>query len=70
MLGLHYGRQHEPMVRVVPDAKYPNMFRMLWPDGALSDMANLTRIKDAASFICAKGPPERNGRRFAWKRPP
>ena len=32
--------------RIVPDAKWPGMFRIGLP-GCLSDMANLTRIKDA-----------------------
>jgi hypothetical protein len=33
--------------RVVPDEKWPGMYRLRRPDGSLSDMANLTRIKDA-----------------------
>ena len=33
------------------DGKYPQMWRVLLPDGQLSDMANLTRIKDAALDI-------------------
>jgi hypothetical protein len=33
------------LVRVVPDEKYPGMWRVGSPDGRLSDMAN---IKDAA----------------------
>ena len=35
--------------RVVPDATYPGMYRVRWPDGRLSDMANLTRVKDAVA---------------------
>jgi hypothetical protein len=32
---------------VVPDSKYPSMFRLQWDDGVLSaDMYNLTRAKD------------------------
>jgi hypothetical protein len=31
----------------VPDATYPNMYRIEWPDGRLSDMANLARVNDA-----------------------
>jgi hypothetical protein len=30
---------------------------MLWPDGRLSDLANLSRIKDAAVTILERGPP-------------
>jgi hypothetical protein len=33
---------------VVPDQKYPQMWRVKCPDGRLSDMVNRTRAKDAA----------------------
>jgi hypothetical protein len=33
--------------RIVPDEKWPDMYRLKRPDGSLSDMANLARIKDA-----------------------
>jgi len=33
---------------VAPDEKYPNMYRIHWPDRPPSDMVNLTRAKDAA----------------------
>jgi hypothetical protein len=33
--------------RIVPDSRWPNMFRLRYPDGSLSDMVNLTRAKDA-----------------------
>src|SRR5262245_36438105 len=32
---------------IVPDAKWPGMYRLVRPDGTLSDMVNLTRAKDA-----------------------
>jgi hypothetical protein len=32
---------------VVRDAIYPNMYRLVRPNGTLSDMVNLTRAKDA-----------------------
>jgi hypothetical protein len=32
---------------IVKDSKYPQMYRIKWEDGSLSDMANLSRIKDA-----------------------
>ena len=32
---------------IVPDAKWPGMYRIRRPDGSLSDMVNLTRAKDA-----------------------
>ena len=34
--------------RVVPDSRYPKMYRSVRADGRLSDMANLSRAKDAA----------------------
>jgi len=33
---------------VVEDGRWPNMWRVLLPDGSLSDMINLSRAKDAA----------------------
>lgn len=39
---------------VVPDTKYPQMWRVKLPDGKLSDMVNLTRAKDAAVTLTAK----------------
>jgi hypothetical protein len=66
-LALHYGSSLAPMVSVVPDDRWPGMWRMLWPSGDLSDMANLARIKDAAMEICDRGPPRRDRRRFNWK---
>jgi hypothetical protein len=33
--------------RIVPDPKWPGMYRIKRPDGSLSDMTNLTRAKDA-----------------------
>jgi hypothetical protein len=33
--------------RIVPYEKWPGMYRLRRSDGSLSDMANLTRIKDA-----------------------
>ena len=37
---------------IVPDAKWPNMYRLVRPDGTLSNMVNLTRAKDALRFGC------------------
>jgi hypothetical protein len=34
---------------IVPDTKWRGMFRVRRPDGTLSDMVNLTRVKDALS---------------------
>jgi hypothetical protein len=33
--------------RIVPDPKWSGMYRIKRPDGSLSDMANLTRCRDA-----------------------
>jgi hypothetical protein len=64
---LHYGNAQSALVWVVPDDHWPGMWRMTWPDGRLSDMGNLLRIRDAAAAICERGPPARNRRRFHWK---
>jgi hypothetical protein len=37
--------------RIVPDAKWPAMFRLRLPDGSLSDILNLTRARDALAAI-------------------
>ena len=37
-----------PLVRVVPDDSTPPLFRVEWPDIALSPPANLTRAMEAA----------------------
>ena len=42
-------RFSEAMRKVMPDTIHPSMWRVQWPDGSLSDMANLTRAKDAAA---------------------
>jgi hypothetical protein len=38
-------------VSIVPDEKYPIMWRVRRPDGSLSDMTNRTRAKDAAEVL-------------------
>jgi len=40
-----------PKLQIVPDATYPGMWRVQYPDGRLSDMVNKTRAKDAAKSI-------------------
>ena len=67
MFALHYGKSGKPLAHVVPDAKYPNMWRIKWPDGTLSDMVNLSRAKDAAAVIAARRAPELNSRLLHWK---
>jgi len=36
--------------RIVPDPKWPWMYRIKRPDGSLTDMTNLTRAKEALSW--------------------
>jgi hypothetical protein len=36
---------------ILPDARYPTMFRVQLPDGTVTDMVNLTRANDAAAII-------------------
>ena len=45
---LRYGKRTAAILHVVPDRTYPAMWRIRFPDGSHSDMANLTRAKDAA----------------------
>jgi hypothetical protein len=37
--------------RLIPDDRWRNMWRIRYPDGALSDMVNLTRAKDALAWL-------------------
>jgi hypothetical protein len=64
---LYYGAASTPLVCIVPDAIYHGMWRMLWPDGRVSDLANLSRIKEAALVLCERGPPRRDAPRLHWK---
>jgi len=63
--GLYRGRCSVPTLRVVRDAVYPGMWRVRWPDGRLSDMANLTRSKDAARRFAESEERRERGRRSA-----
>lgn len=45
---LQGGNQH---VDLVPDSKWPGMWRVKRPDGTLTDMANHTWARDAAKPI-------------------
>ena len=64
---LHYGDATRPLAEIVADALWPGMYRIAWPSGELSDLASLTRAKDAAALITERGPPRRDPRRFHWK---
>jgi hypothetical protein len=41
-------RKGKPLVAIVPDAKYPGLWRVQLPDGQLSDLANKIRARAAA----------------------
>lgn len=62
------GEAHAPSV--VPDAAYPGMWRVQWPDGRLSDMANLTRAKDAAACFMETAKRRHRGRQRPVEAPP
>ncbi len=64
---LLYGRARRPLATVVPDTRWPDMWRIALPDGQLSDMVNLTRAKEAAVAIAERGPPSRYRRLLWWK---
>jgi hypothetical protein len=44
---LHFERRLTALLHVVQDDAYAGMWRVRFADGSLSDMANLTRAKDA-----------------------
>jgi hypothetical protein len=48
--------------KVVPDSTYPNMYRVRWPDGRLSDMVNLTRANDAVACFLETEERRKRGR--------
>jgi hypothetical protein len=64
---LHYGSARTPITLVVPDSVYAGMYRIRWPSGAMSDMANLSRVKDAALAIAERSVPSGNRRLFRWR---
>ena len=64
---LFYGQASTPLVRAEPDRTYPDLWRIVWPDGRVSDIVNLTRAKDAAMALSERGPPARNPQRLHWR---
>jgi hypothetical protein len=38
-------------MKIVPDSKHPNMYRIRFADGSLSDMVSLSRAKDAVAHM-------------------
>jgi hypothetical protein len=50
-ISLHLGQGKAALLRVVPEAVYPGMFRVRGLNGSLTNMANLTWAKDGALAI-------------------
>jgi hypothetical protein len=48
---LHLHNRGPALVAVVPDDICPGMWRVRRPDGGLSDLANVTRAKDATASV-------------------
>ena len=44
-LSLHLGRSSKPLLTVIPDVKYPHLFRIKHSDGWTSAPANITRAR-------------------------
>jgi hypothetical protein len=42
--------------RIIPDSKWPGMYRLRRPDGTLSDMVNVIRAKDALASLYRERP--------------
>ena len=55
--------------RIVRDELHHQMFRVRWPDGALSDMVNLSRANDAAARFNETLEREYRGRQKPAKAP-
>jgi len=51
---LHRRQTKAPLLHVVPVTVYPGMWQVRSPDGRLTDMANLTRAKEAAVAIAVE----------------
>jgi hypothetical protein len=49
-LALQYAQRSKPVLHVMPHKTYASMWRIHFADGSQSDMANLTRAKDAALY--------------------
>jgi hypothetical protein len=64
---LHHGGARSVLALIMPDSRWPSIWRVEWPDGQISDLANLSRAKDAAELLAERGPPHRNRRDLRWK---
>ena len=43
--------------KAIPDPVHVGMYRVQWPDGRISDMANISRVNDAIAEYREKGSP-------------
>ena len=50
-LCLYRHRKVEPVAELIPDQKFPKLYRVSIPGKSLSDMVNLTMAKDAAQYL-------------------
>src|SRR5215472_7260866 len=51
-LALYAAGHRTPLLHIAPDRKYPNLWRIHALNGRVSDLANLSRAKDAG-MACA-----------------
>jgi hypothetical protein len=56
--------------RIIPDETHPEMHRVRWPDGNLSDMVNLSRANDAAAAFNDRLDRQYRGREKPLEAPP
>jgi hypothetical protein len=45
---------HRVLIRIERGSQYPNMWRVVRPDGSLTDMVNMTCAKDAAMSLALR----------------
>ena len=45
---VHHHSGGSPVLAIVPDGTWPGMWRVALPDGSLTDIVNLSRVRDAA----------------------
>jgi hypothetical protein len=65
---LYYGSSRTALAQVVPDARYPGMWRVKLRDVAnLSDVVNLSRAKDAAMVLGMRRAPSNEPALLRWK---
>ena len=48
--------------KAIPDSVYPSLWRVRWPDGRVSDLANVTRVNDAIACFMESADRQRRQR--------